>query len=220
MQSLGDFSLYLPEVWLELFGSYNEDIWPLHIVMAIFGPGLLYLATSARPAARNLALLGLGGCWLFVAVAYHYQYFTSINWMAYGFAVLCMVQGLLLIVLGAFSRSTRIEDSGMTNKAAIVAILLIALAAVPIAGIIDGRHWGQIDLFGVGPDSTALVTTGFLLSTRTDYKWGLIVIPTIWLFVSFATTWPFGMVQGLVGLSLVILFILFSWIRNRSMNVQ
>jgi hypothetical protein len=215
LYSLSDLTLYSPDVWLELFESYNKNIWPVQIVTSIFGLSLFYTAAFAGSKAMKLAYLGLGVCWLFVAVAHHYFYFTSINWMAYGYALLFLIQGVLLILFGLFSRSTQVQQSLKIDKTISISIVLSAVAVVPIAGFIDGRLWNQLDLFGVAPDSTALVTVGFLVATQLNYRWWLMIIPTIWMLFSLAGTWAIGMVQGLVGLSLVLIYIIISYLYHR-----
>ena len=204
MYSLSDLTLYSRDVWLELLATYNASIWPAQLVAAVFGIGLTVLVASTGNGARKVAYLGLGLCWLFVAVAFHHGDYTAINWMAHLYALLFIVQGILLIAFGLLSRQSPINGSPRDFNRIAVCAILIALVAVPATGLIEGHTWNQLDYFGVAPDSTVLVTVGFLLAARRGSRWWLLIIPVIWILISFVHSWPLGMFHGLVLLLLLL----------------
>jgi hypothetical protein len=82
---------------------------------------------------------------------------------------------------------------------------------IPILGLMEGRNWESLDVLGIGPDSTALTTIGFILITlhNKTLKIILCLIPSAWLVISAATAWPMGLFQGIVSLFVWLMVVLY-----------
>ncbi len=92
---------FTTEEFLGVFERYNESVWPMQVVLFLVGLAIVGLALSRqRVAGRAIAVL-LGILWLWVGAAYHLGFFSRINPAAYGFAVLCIVQAILLLHVAA-----------------------------------------------------------------------------------------------------------------------
>jgi hypothetical protein len=63
----------------------------------------------------------------------------------------------------------------------------------PLAGLLAGRPWTQLEVFGITPEPTALATLGLLLASAQPpsrpVRWVLAVIPTLSLMLGAATLW-------------------------------
>ena len=83
---------FTPEVFLSLFEQYNGEIWPAQIVA--YALGLLVIAAMVLPVpgSDRAASAVLAGFWLWNGAVYHLDYFASINFSAYAFGVLFIIQ--------------------------------------------------------------------------------------------------------------------------------
>jgi hypothetical protein len=68
-------------------------------------------------------------------------------------------------------------------------IVLFAMVGEPLVGLIVGRQWTQLEIFGAAPDPTALATAGAVLLARGRVLWELLIIPFVWCAISSATLW-------------------------------
>jgi hypothetical protein len=73
---------------------------------------------------------------------------------------------------------------------------LLAICGVllyPLAALLAGRPWAQLELFGMTPEPTALATLGLLLASASPpsrpLRWLLVTIPALSLLVGAATLW-------------------------------
>lgn len=184
--TLSDFLLFAPRTYYRLLELYNRELWPAQLLA--LGAGGAILALLRRGGlwpARAIAAI-LAACWLWVAWAFHWQRYATINWAATYFAAVFAMQALLLVwtgvvrgglALGPVDRSTRRIGTG---------IVLFALFVQPLAGVLAGREWSQVELFGVAPDPTVLATLGVLLAASRAH-WSLLPIPLLWCVVTGAT---------------------------------
>jgi hypothetical protein len=107
------------------------------------------------------ALLAAAHLW--VAWAFHWQRFASINWAATWYGAAFAIEALLLLAcawLGAGSVMT--AQRGRTRNLGL-ALLLFSLVAQPALAALAGRPWQQAEVCGLAPDPTVLGTLGLLL---------------------------------------------------------
>ena len=183
---LRDFLLFSPRTYFRLFEIYNSAIWPAQI--AALGMGLLILLFLRHPSpSRGRWVSGiLAASWLWVAIAFHMKRYATINWTAVYFGWAFLLEAALWIGLGALGRLKWTQPPNLASDIGL-GILLFALAVEPLASPILGRGWRQIPIFGVTPDPTALATLGVLLGAKGPARGALVVIPTFWCAISFAT---------------------------------
>ena len=193
---LRDLLLFSARTYYRLFELYNLELWPLQLLAGALGGALLVLwvlwrrggAASGRALALILAL-----CWLWVAWAYHWQRYASINWAASYFALAWAAQAALLLGTAARGDLVAAPVGRLRARFALV-LLLYALLLHPLLAPLLGRGWGQAELFGMMPDPTALATLAILLRAdprRVGWLWPL---PLLWCLISGATLW--AMVSG------------------------
>jgi Family of unknown function (DUF6064) len=179
--SPSDFLLFTPHTYYRLFELYNRAVWPLHVVAFAFGLAVLVLLLRGGASrdlwrGRTIASM-LAACWLWVAWAYLYERYDTINWAARYVAVAFVVQAALLIVVGVvMRRMTPGADAVNRIGAAIVAF---ALFVQPLAAPLFGRPWVQMEVFGLAPDPTVAATLGALVAMRRAH-FSLLVIPLLW----------------------------------------
>ncbi len=205
--SLSDFLLFSPRTYYRLFELYNLAIWPAHDVALVLAAAILGLLL-ARAAWQGRAILAiLAGCWLWVAWAYLFERYDTINWTARYFAIAFVLQAVLLVWRAAFGRICIRLRSDMASGVGL-AIFLFAVLLYPTIALMLGRPWIQAEVFGIAPDPRAIATLGILLVANERARWGLLAIPLAWCGVSAATLWtmesPDALVPVLAGALAVI----------------
>jgi hypothetical protein len=136
---LSDFLLFSARTYYRLFELYNREIWPAQILGLLAGVAILVLLR--KPGAwhgRAISLL-LAACWLWVAWAYHYIRYSSINWVAAYFAIAFAVEATLLAVVGLAVRPPApwITWTG-------TGLVVFAFVVQPLIGPLVGRSWSQV----------------------------------------------------------------------------
>ena len=182
------FLLFSARTYYRLFELYNAEIWPWQAVALLVG--LAILALLRKPGAwqgRTISAL-LAASWLWVAWAYLYSRYASINWVATYFAAAFALEALLLIVLGVAHGLVWRPPGSWISRAGI-GLAIFAVALQPLIGPLVGRSWSQVEVFAVAPDPTVVGTLGVLVLASGWPKWLLLPIPILWCLVSGATAW-------------------------------
>lgn len=230
MYSLKDLVLFNTEGWLGLYQTINSQYWPLQIIGVLWGLFVLYAMFRRKQLLVVIAFVSLAGLWLSCAIVFHFGEYKQLSWVAVYYGWAFIAQAVLLFLSAVLNQkldkklnqklSQRLGQAFLTcdlakqKTASIYAgyfLLIAAIAMVPILGLLEGRDWTSLDVLGVGPDSTALATTGLVLLTIRSMRLKILlcIIPTMWLIISAATAWPMGLFQGVVGLFVWLLALLF-----------
>ncbi|HEX6137139.1 MAG TPA: DUF6064 family protein [Casimicrobiaceae bacterium] len=190
------FLPFSPRTWFRLHELYNGEIWPLQLVALALGAAILVLAMRGGTGSGRWIAAILAACWTFVAWAFHYRHYATINWAASYFAVAFAIEALLLAWIGvvrgalAFAPQTAVQRAG-------VLLAAFALLAEPAIGPLLGRSWSQTEVFGTAPDPTAVATMGVLLAAD-RLCWPLLVVPLLWCAVSGGFQWAMALPDALV----------------------
>lgn len=200
--SLSDFLLFTPHTYYRLFELYNRAIWPAHGAAGALGLLLLVLMFyGGERRGRAIAAI-LAACWLWVAWAFLFERYDTINWTARYAAIAFAVEAALLIVSGILlNRFAPGTDFASRTG---IAIVVFALFIQPLFAPLFGRPWMQIELFGLAPDPTVAVTIGVLLTMRRA-SWYLFVIPILWGAVTGATLWTMDAADALLMPAIAVL---------------
>jgi len=191
---LSDLLLFAPRVYYRLFERINEGAWPLHLPLAIFG--LAMLAVMVRPGAGRVraVLVLLGANWIWLAWFFFSRHYATINWAAEWIAPVFMLQGLLLLAMGAWpGGAVAYAIANAPPRLAVPGIVLfLAVAGYPLIALAAGRPIGQAEFFGIVPDPTAVATLAFLaLLGGTVFRLATI-IPFLWCIVTGLTLRTMG----------------------------
>jgi hypothetical protein len=190
---LSSFLMFSPRAYWRTIELYNLDVWPAHLAALVLGLVLLWLAASrGASAARVLAAL-LAPVWLWVGWAFHWQHYATINGAAQYFALAFALQAVLLLGLGTVPRHARAPPAGGVVQKLGWLLAVTGVLLYPLGGLLAGRPWTQVELFGITPEPTALATLGLLLASAQPpsrvVRCVLAIIPTLSLLVGAATLW-------------------------------
>ena len=212
--SLSDFLLFSPRTYYRLFELYNADIWPAQILAIALGAAILVLLH--RPAVWQGPIVAaiLAGCWIWVAWAFHWQRYATINWAATYFAAAFAIEAMLLLWTGVIRNALAFNSgTSMTHRIGL-GVFVFALVVHPLIGPLVGRKWMQMEIFGVAADPTVVVTMGILLFAARRVFWELLIIPLLWCALSGAVTWTMGSADAWV-MPLAALLVLFAAVTRK-----
>jgi hypothetical protein len=187
--SLSDFLLFSPRAYYRLFELHNAALWPAHLVAAMLGVGILVLLRRRSPSASRAIILCLALCWLFVAYAFLWRRYLSINWAAIHAVVAFAAEGVLLALLGIIGRPPTFHFARDARTGIAVALFAFALVIYPAMAPAFGRPLAQGELFGLAPDPTAIGTLAVLLLAEVRRRWLLLIVPVTWCLGSGVTLW-------------------------------
>src|SRR3954464_12606104 len=91
---LADFRLFSARTYVRLFERYNQEVWPLHVVAIAIGVLVIVLTMRRRLKAAS-PLLAIA--WLFVAYAFQWKRYATIQTAAKWFALAFVIEALLIL---------------------------------------------------------------------------------------------------------------------------
>ena len=169
--------------FFDLFGIYNNAIWPIQV--ATYALAFLAMAMLLRPgvAADRFLSVTLALMWSWTGVAYHWFYFSAINFAAWVFGAAFVVQGAIFLSCGAIQNRLQFEYVRATRPALGVALIVYAGAIYPAIGMSLGHSYPNAPVFGITPCPVTIFTFGCLLLLRSPMRWWVVVIPVLWSLI-------------------------------------
>ncbi|HET8744624.1 MAG TPA: DUF6064 family protein [Ramlibacter sp.] len=167
------------EQFVDVFATYNTRIWPAQVLAYLVALAILF---GLKRRSANLVCAGLALMWLWTGVAYHWMHFASINKAAWLFGALFVLEGALLLLIGA---TGRIRFGTGAGPLGVVGWGFIAYATVayPLLGLWTGHGYPRMPTFGVTPCPVTIFTFGVLLLARPVVPKSVLVVPLLWSLV-------------------------------------
>lgn len=169
--------------FFEVFGTYNDAIWPVPVVA--YGLAAIAIVLLFRPSATGDRLIAaiLSAMWLWTGIAYHWFHFAAINPLAYAFGAAFLVQGAIFVHAGIVGRRLRFGPEQRIRVGAGLALILYAAVIYPIIGSALGHAYPRVPTFGVTPCPVTIFTFGCLLLLRAPVKWWVLALPVLWSLI-------------------------------------
>jgi hypothetical protein len=183
--------------FLGVFEAYNLAIWPAQVVAYALGVAAVVLAIWPRPSSDRIVSAVLAGFWLWNGAVYHIGFFRQINPAALAFGMLFVVQGALWLVAGVLR--PRLSFRAAPSAASMLGgvLVLYAMVAYPIIGMLMGHAYPHSPSFGVTPCPTTIFTFGLLLWTAPRLPLYLLVIPLLWSLLGVSAAIALGVPEDL-----------------------
>jgi hypothetical protein len=190
--TLSDFLLFSPRTYYRLFELHNAAWWPAHVVAIALGVAIVVLAPRGGPAAGRAVAAMLALAWAWVAWAFLWQRYATINWAASWLATAFVVQALLLALFAMRTRGLALASGPVSLIRTGLALATAGVLAYPLVSVALGRSIAAAEVFGMAPDPTVLATLGILVLAAPAARVVLLPIPLAWCALTGATLWTMG----------------------------
>jgi hypothetical protein len=200
-----DFLLFSERVYWRLFEIHNQALWPAQPVAIGFGVIILFLVFRPRSWSGRMISAVMTVSWLFVAWAYHWNTYATINWAAKWAAFLFAVEAALFAWFGVFR--DKLTFAMRRNPRSILRVLLFVYAVFihPFIPLLTGKPLTAAEIFALTPDPTAIATLGLLgLSAGGSSVLMLLLIPIAWCLVSWGTLFTMGTWEAWIPIAAVL----------------
>lgn len=170
------------EDFFGVFSSYNDAVWPAQLLAyAIAGATLLALSRKRgiRPGA---ALVPVGLLWVWTGTAYHWSFFAAIDPIAGLFAMMFVLQGVLLLWEG-IRGSGRFQPEPGWRRWVGYGLIVYAMLVYPLLGLMTGERYPAMPTFGITPCPLTLFTIGLLVVLGRSIPVRLLAIPVLWSLI-------------------------------------
>jgi hypothetical protein len=203
---------FTTEQFLEVFAWYNESIWPMQIVLHVLAIAAVVLLYRARPSSSRVLAAFLSFLWGWMAIAYHFAFFTEINPAAWLFGVIFLVGALQFAWLGVVKHDLQFSRCGGARGWFGGLLLGYSLIIYPLLGYVLGHRYPATPTFGL-PCPTTIFTFGILMFASAPLPRSVFVVPVLWAAIGSTAAFQFGILQdlgllmaGLIGLAAVVIF--------------
>ena len=213
--TLSDLLLFSPRVYYRLFELHNRALWPAHLLTVAAGLLIVYAAIRPSVQLTRLVLAALGVIWIWVAFAFFWERYATINWAAVYVAPVFVLQGVTLLATAAFGPVSSGQREAKLIRFSGAALFALILFAYPLIAPITGRTWSAAEVFGIAPDPTVLATLAVLAISPIRLRWLLMVIPLSWIAISTLTLLAMDASEVWIAPVLAIAALAVSWARDR-----
>ena len=182
------------EQFFDAIVRYHERFFPIAPVLLAIGVGLTVLAYAA-PRKSRLVTGGFAALWVWMAVAYHFAFFSAVTSMAWVFGAAFLIQAALLAWHGLHTR--RLHLAAPPDRASRIvggALAVYALIGYPVLGALLGQRYPWMPTFGL-PCPTTILTFALLVWCVRPVPWSLLVVPVAWSVLGISAVVSFGVVE-------------------------
>lgn len=182
--TLSDFLLFSPRVYYRLLELHNHALWPAHLLTIAAGVMIIYAIIRPSIQLTRFVLAALGVIWIWVAFAFFWERYATINWAAVYVAPVFVLQGVMLLATAAFGPVTSGQRETRFIRLSAAALFALILFAYPLIAPTMDRPWSAAEVFGIAPDPTVLATLAALAVAPIPLRWLLLVIPLAWTTIA------------------------------------
>jgi hypothetical protein len=182
------------EQFFEVFAQYNATVWPFQAVFLALGVACIVAVFVQRGSERVVGWV-LALFWLWMAIAYHFLFFTRINPVAWVFGTAFGIGGGLF-AWHARAGTLRFSKPVGTPPIAGLVVLGYSLIVYPFLGWLGGHAYPRVPTFGL-PCPTTIFTLGILLLARHPVPLSLLLVPLAWSVVGIFAAVQLGVPQDL-----------------------
>jgi hypothetical protein len=205
------------EVLYSLYGSHNEDTWP----MALIGYGLcvLALALAIRPFGASSRIIAaiIAAFWAWNGGVFHIGTFAALNWGAWIFGAVFILEGARWLWLAAGRQGLRFHFQADPGGYAGLGLMAFALA-YPFIDLATGHPWPQAQAPGTLPAPTVLATMAMLVMSQGRGARRLAIIPVAWALTVGAAAVTLGIWQDVAVAVFAGAVLLFARARRTAVN--
>lgn len=203
---------FTADQFFHVFARYNEAVWPAQIFLNLLALAAIVIIFQTRPWTDRAISIILSLLWTWMAVAYHFAFFASINPAAWGFGILFILGAIAFAYWGAFKGMLRFRFQRSPSVYAGAVLMVYALLLYPLIGFATGHRFPAAPTFGL-PCPTTIFTIGVLLSMITPAPRSVFAVPLLWSAIGSIAAFKLDVLQdlgllvaGIVGLASLFFF--------------
>jgi uncharacterized protein DUF6064 len=182
--------------FFDIFTLYNESVWPAQIILNVLALAVVILLYRARRSGSRIIVTALSFFWAWMAVAYHFAFFTHINPAAWLFGAVFLAGAAWFAWIGVFTNELRFLPNGGVRGWTGAALILFSLLLYPLLGHLVGHRYPAVPTFGL-PCPTTIFTIGVLLFAAPPIPRSVFIVPVLWAAVGTVGAFQFGVLQDL-----------------------
>lgn len=184
------------EQFFEVFARYNDGVWPAQWLLTALALVVVVLIVQGKASHGLWIAAALSALWSWMALAYHFAYFTAINPAAWAFGAVFLLASLWFAWVGVVQRRLRFAIGQGWRAWTGVVLLAFALAVYPLIGHLLGHRYPAAPTFGL-PCPTTIFTMGTLLLASPPVPRSVFVIPVLWAAVGSVAAFALGVYEDL-----------------------
>ena len=199
------------EQFFDTLARYNLSVWPMQIILTMLAIAVIILLFRARQYNSRLIAAILSFFWVWMAIAYHFTFFTAINSAAWFFGGFFLVGALWFAWIGVLKTKLQFSLHGGIRAWLGGFLIVFSLIIYPLIGFLFGHRYPATPTFGL-PCPTTIFTLGILLFAVVPFPRSVFIVPVLWSaigsFAAFQLRVPqdYGLlIAGLIGLIAAIL---------------
>ena len=190
---------FTPEQFFGVFARYNQGVWPMQAVLAGIAIACVAFLYSRRDwSSRQIAKL-LAVLWAWMAIGYHFHYFTRINPAAWAFGAVFLLGAFAFAWYGLVKKRLVFRPVGGGRGLAGAGLMIFALVVYPAIGYGLGHRYPAMPTFGL-PCPTTIFTLGLLLFADRPPR-AVFVVPLLWAAVGSLAAFQLGVYEDLALLA-------------------
>lgn len=193
-----------------VFARYNEAVWPMQIILNVLAIAVIVMLFRPRRSGGRMIAAILSLFWAWMAIAYHFIFFTSINPAAWLFGSVFLAGALYSAWMGVLKNKLQFSLRGGIRGWTGSLLIIYSLIIYPLLGFLFGHRYPAIPTFGL-PCPTTIFTIGVLLFAVAPFPRSVFIVPLLWSAVGSSAAinlrvpQDYGLlVAGLIGLAAVI----------------
>ena len=191
---------FTPEQFFAVFARYNAAMWPMQVVLFAVAILILAFLFSGREwASRQIAKL-LAVLWAWMAIGYHFTYFSDINPAAWLFGAVFLLGSFAFVWFGVVKTALAFQPAFGVRGIAGAVLIVFALVLYPAIGYLAGHRYPAAPTFGL-PCPTTIFTLGVLLFAAHPVPGWVLVVPLLWAVVGSVAAFQFGVIEDLALLA-------------------
>jgi hypothetical protein len=206
---------------LQLFTRYNEDLWPLHVVMYVLAITLVVLII-ARPGSGTdrIVTFTLAALWLWMGLVFQGIYVLDVNATAGVVYAVLFAIGAALFVKAGIRRTLRFRPANGVSGWLGWTALGFALLVYPVIGAMSGHGYPEAPLFGMAPCPTTIATFGLLLLAAPPIPHRVLIVPGVWALLAPAAAIEQGVNEDVALLITGIVTVILVLVRDHRIRRQ
>ncbi len=209
------------EQFLQILSEYNLAVYPVQIFLNLMAVFAILLCFSKKANASKTINAILTFFWLWMGIAYHLRFFTSINKAAYLFGAAFIVEACLFAYFGVLKNRVTYKASFGTQGILAIIFLLFSLIIYPLLGLKFGHVYPASPSFGL-PCPTTIFTFGILLWQVGKIRRSIIVIPLVWALIGFTAAFKMKITEdvSLLLADVIVMGVVLTQKRNQAVSVH